>query len=175
MNRDNDIDGILELTFSVDDEKFGERRTIDLKPGGRDIPVTNENKQEYVEYVFLHLFVSPHILIILQAGDGMEDREARRGAIQCLHVRVQRADSGRSGERVRRARAGTADRRYCGHRRGRLEEAHRLPGLPGAGRGDPELLEDCPLVGCRAEVSTASVHHGYLAYPGQRIQGSSRI
>lgn len=47
--RDNDIEGVLELTFSVDDEKFGERRTIDLKPGGRDIPVTNENKGEYVE------------------------------------------------------------------------------------------------------------------------------
>lgn len=48
---DNDIEGIIELTFSVDDEKFGERRTIDLKPGGRDIPVTNENKGEYVELV----------------------------------------------------------------------------------------------------------------------------
>ena len=24
--RDNDIEGIIELTFSVDDEKFGERR-----------------------------------------------------------------------------------------------------------------------------------------------------
>ncbi|KNG88080.1 putative ubiquitin-protein ligase (Rsp5) [Aspergillus nomiae NRRL 13137] len=48
---DNDIEGIIELTFAVDDEKFGERRTIDLKPGGRDIPVTNENKGEYVELV----------------------------------------------------------------------------------------------------------------------------
>ncbi|PWY81839.1 putative E3 ubiquitin-protein ligase hula [Aspergillus heteromorphus CBS 117.55] len=48
---DNDIEGIIELTFSVDDEKFGERTTIDLKPGGRDIPVTNENKGEYVELV----------------------------------------------------------------------------------------------------------------------------
>jgi E3 ubiquitin-protein ligase NEDD4 len=48
-DRDNDIEGIIELTFAVDDEKFGERRTIDLKPGGRDIPVTNENKHEYVE------------------------------------------------------------------------------------------------------------------------------
>ncbi|EAU30705.1 E3 ubiquitin--protein ligase pub1 [Aspergillus terreus NIH2624] len=48
---DNDIEGIIELTFAVDDEKFGERRTIDLKPGGRDIPVTNENKHEYVELV----------------------------------------------------------------------------------------------------------------------------
>ncbi|KAJ5490473.1 WW/Rsp5/WWP [Penicillium expansum] len=48
---DNDINGIVELTFSVDDEKFGERRTIDLIPGGRDIPVTNENKPQYIELV----------------------------------------------------------------------------------------------------------------------------
>ena len=48
-NRENDIEGIIELTFTVDDEKFGERRTIELKPGGEDIPVTNENKHEYVE------------------------------------------------------------------------------------------------------------------------------
>ena len=49
--RDNDIEGIVELTFSVDDEKFGERRTIELIPNGEDIPVTNENKGQYVEYV----------------------------------------------------------------------------------------------------------------------------
>ena len=27
---ENDIEGIVELTFSIDDEKFGERDTIDL-------------------------------------------------------------------------------------------------------------------------------------------------
>ncbi|KAJ5893865.1 hypothetical protein N7495_005556 [Penicillium taxi] len=48
---DNDIEGIIELTFSVDDEKFGERQTIDLIPGGRDIAVTNENKAQYIELV----------------------------------------------------------------------------------------------------------------------------
>lgn len=48
-DRDNDIEGIVELTFSVDDEKFGERRTIDLIPGGQDINVTNENKAQYIE------------------------------------------------------------------------------------------------------------------------------
>jgi E3 ubiquitin-protein ligase NEDD4 len=46
---DNDITDILDQTFSVEDEQFGETKTIDLKPGGRDIPVTNENKREYVE------------------------------------------------------------------------------------------------------------------------------
>ncbi|KAL4809720.1 E3 ubiquitin-protein ligase RSP5 [Aspergillus unguis] len=48
---ENDIEGIIDLTFTVDDEKFGERRTIELKPGGEDVVVTNENKHEYVELV----------------------------------------------------------------------------------------------------------------------------
>ena len=48
---DNDITDVLDQTFSIDDEQFGETRTIDLKPNGRNIQVTNENKKEYVEYV----------------------------------------------------------------------------------------------------------------------------
>ncbi|KKY14550.1 putative e3 ubiquitin-protein ligase pub1 [Diplodia seriata] len=48
---DNDINDVLDLTFSTDDERFGETVTIDLKPGGRDIEVTNENKREYVELI----------------------------------------------------------------------------------------------------------------------------
>lgn len=47
----NDITDILELTFSVEDDQFGEIVTVDLKPGGRDIPVDNDNKREYVELV----------------------------------------------------------------------------------------------------------------------------
>ena len=49
---DNDITDVLDQTFSIDDEQFGETRTIDLKPNGRNIQVTNENKKEYVEYVW---------------------------------------------------------------------------------------------------------------------------
>lgn len=46
---ENSIDGILDLTFSADDERFGELVTVDLKPDGRNIEVTDENKKEYVE------------------------------------------------------------------------------------------------------------------------------
>lgn len=47
---DNDISGgILEQTFSTEDERFGVMTTEDLIPGGRDIEVTNENKKEYVD------------------------------------------------------------------------------------------------------------------------------
>lgn len=33
----------------MDDESFGEKKTVDLKPNGQNIEVTNENKKEYVE------------------------------------------------------------------------------------------------------------------------------
>ncbi|EDO18135.1 hypothetical protein Kpol_1031p39 [Vanderwaltozyma polyspora DSM 70294] len=46
---ENSIEGILDLTFSADDERFGELVTVDLKPDGRNIEVTDENKKEYVE------------------------------------------------------------------------------------------------------------------------------
>lgn len=48
---DNDITDILELTFSAEDERFGEIVEVDLKEGGRDIEVTEENKHEYVELI----------------------------------------------------------------------------------------------------------------------------
>ena len=47
---ENNIDDVLDMTFSTDDERFGETVTIDLKPNGRNIEVTNENKKEYIEY-----------------------------------------------------------------------------------------------------------------------------
>ncbi|KAK9764617.1 E3 ubiquitin-protein ligase pub1 [Basidiobolus ranarum] len=46
---ENDITDVLDLTFSVEDNRFGEVVTVDLKPDGRNIPVTEENKKEYVE------------------------------------------------------------------------------------------------------------------------------
>lgn len=48
---ENDITDVLDNTFSVDDDRFGEVVTIDLKEGGRDIPVTNENKKDYVQLI----------------------------------------------------------------------------------------------------------------------------
>lgn len=50
-SRENDITDVIEETFSVQEERFGELVTIELKPGGADVPVTEENKAEFVEYV----------------------------------------------------------------------------------------------------------------------------
>ncbi|PVF99328.1 HECT-domain-containing protein, partial [Serendipita vermifera] len=48
---ENDITDVLEETFTVEDERFGEMLTIELLPGGADIPVTEENKKEFIEFV----------------------------------------------------------------------------------------------------------------------------
>jgi len=46
--RDNDITDVIDETFTTTEERFGEIVTIELKPGGADIPVTQENKKDYV-------------------------------------------------------------------------------------------------------------------------------
>lgn len=48
---ENDITDVLDLTFSTEDDQFGQIVEVDLKPGGRDIEVTEENKHEYVELI----------------------------------------------------------------------------------------------------------------------------
>ncbi|PLW42685.1 hypothetical protein PCASD_08482 [Puccinia coronata f. sp. avenae] len=48
---ENDITDVIENSFSVEDEKFGEVVTIDLRKDGRNIPVTEENKKEYIELI----------------------------------------------------------------------------------------------------------------------------
>ena len=42
---DNDISDLgFDLTFAVETDVFGTMREIDLKPGGRELLVTEENK-----------------------------------------------------------------------------------------------------------------------------------
>ncbi|KAJ1742116.1 hypothetical protein LPJ68_002224 [Coemansia sp. RSA 1086] len=45
---ENDVTD-MGFTFTVDDDKFGERVEVELKPGGKDIDVTEENKKEFVQ------------------------------------------------------------------------------------------------------------------------------
>jgi len=53
-HRDNEIADVLEETFSVTEDRFGELVNVELKPGGADIPVTDANKEEYVEHIVSH-------------------------------------------------------------------------------------------------------------------------
>lgn len=48
--RDNNIEECcLEMSFSTDFEVLGKISEVELKPGGKDIQVTEENKEEYIE------------------------------------------------------------------------------------------------------------------------------
>ena len=51
---DNDITGAIDETFSVTTDDFGVTEVVDLVENGRNIPVTEENKQEYVQRIVEH-------------------------------------------------------------------------------------------------------------------------
>lgn len=55
---ENDITGIIDNTFADEQLSFGEVKTIELKPGGAEIPVTEDNKREYVELMIKHRLIS---------------------------------------------------------------------------------------------------------------------
>ncbi|XP_064641714.1 E3 ubiquitin-protein ligase SMURF1-like isoform X4 [Lineus longissimus] len=46
---ENDITDVIHNTFSVEHEAFGELKQLELKPGGKDINVSEDNKKEYVK------------------------------------------------------------------------------------------------------------------------------
>lgn len=48
---ENDITDIITETFAIETDAFGEKQVIDLIPDGRNIPVTQENKEEYIQRV----------------------------------------------------------------------------------------------------------------------------
>ncbi|EGD73425.1 hypothetical protein PTSG_12263 [Salpingoeca rosetta] len=50
----NNITGVLFNTFEDEFEAFGMLETVELKPGGSSIPVTEENKREYVQLIVHH-------------------------------------------------------------------------------------------------------------------------
>ncbi|XP_062900117.1 E3 ubiquitin-protein ligase HECW1-like isoform X1 [Mobula hypostoma] len=47
--KDNDITDILDLTFTVNEEVFGQVTERELKSGGANIQVSEKNKKEYIE------------------------------------------------------------------------------------------------------------------------------
>ncbi|XP_076149327.1 E3 ubiquitin-protein ligase HECW1 [Alosa pseudoharengus] len=47
--KDNDITDVLDLTFTVNEEVFGQVTERELKSGGANIQVTEKNKKEYID------------------------------------------------------------------------------------------------------------------------------
>ena len=74
--RENDITDVIDETFTTTEDRFGELVTIDLKPNGADIPVTEENKKEYVECVTILYLVT--VVLTLSISLVVEYRISRR-------------------------------------------------------------------------------------------------
>ena len=47
-DRDNDITGVLDHTFCVEHNAYGEIIQHELKPNGKSVPVSEDTKKEYV-------------------------------------------------------------------------------------------------------------------------------
>ncbi|CAG9864103.1 unnamed protein product [Phyllotreta striolata] len=54
---ENNINGVLDTTFSVENNSFGMVKVHELKPGGAAIAVTEENKREYVKLYVNYRFM----------------------------------------------------------------------------------------------------------------------
>uniref|UniRef100_A0A1L8DTI7 E3 ubiquitin-protein ligase SMURF1 n=1 Tax=Nyssomyia neivai TaxID=330878 RepID=A0A1L8DTI7_9DIPT len=54
---ENNIDGVIETTFSVENNSFGALKVHELKQGGAGIAVTEENKKEYVKLYVNYRFM----------------------------------------------------------------------------------------------------------------------
>lgn len=55
--RENNISNVIESTFSVENNSFGALVVHELKPSGASIPVTEDNKREYVKLYVNYRFM----------------------------------------------------------------------------------------------------------------------
>lgn len=52
--RENDVTDVLEMDFVDEHESFGVMEQVELKPGGANISVTEDNKAEYIRLLCEH-------------------------------------------------------------------------------------------------------------------------
>jgi len=73
---ENDITGVLDHTFCVEHNAYGEIIQHELKPNGKSIPVTEENKKEYVRYINIcskvfYIFYGGEELLLTEVTDSV--------------------------------------------------------------------------------------------------------
>merc|ERR1712078_21312 len=66
---ENDITGVLDLSFTAETDYFGKKEMVELKPGGAQCAVPEGNKADYVKRVCEHRMttaIKPQIEAFLQ-------------------------------------------------------------------------------------------------------------
>ena len=51
LDFEGDVEATFARSFEVEYDYFGELRSVELKPGGAAIPVTNDNRAEFVRLI----------------------------------------------------------------------------------------------------------------------------
>ncbi|XP_061923801.1 E3 ubiquitin-protein ligase HECW2 isoform X3 [Entelurus aequoreus] len=95
--KDNDIEDMLDLTFTVNEEVFGQITERELKPGGASIPVSEKNKKEYIECM---------VKWRIERGVAQQTESLVRGFYEVVDVRLVSVFDARELELVM---AGTAE------------------------------------------------------------------
>nr|XP_057938635.1 E3 ubiquitin-protein ligase HECW2 isoform X2 [Doryrhamphus excisus] len=95
--KDNDIEDMLDLTFTVNEEVFGQITERELKPGGAGIPVSEKNKKEYIERM---------VKWRIERGVAQQTESLVRGFYEVVDVRLVSVFDARELELVM---AGTAE------------------------------------------------------------------
>lgn len=60
--RENDISDVIDTTFTVEHDSFGVIQMRELKPGGSNVAVTEDNKKEYVRLYVTYRFMQVSFL-----------------------------------------------------------------------------------------------------------------
>ncbi|XP_013199890.1 E3 ubiquitin-protein ligase SMURF2 [Amyelois transitella] len=70
---ENNIAGVIDTTFSVECSSFGAVRSVELRPGGANEAVSDDNKREYVRLYVAHRFTRGAERQWLALKRGLED------------------------------------------------------------------------------------------------------
>lgn len=82
-----DVEDVYMRSFAISEEYFGETKYTDLKENGADVPLTNQNRDEYVN-LYLHYILSKSVTRQFSAFE-KGFRQVCVGVVYMLGVVVQ--------------------------------------------------------------------------------------
>lgn len=101
---ENDITEIITETFSVETDDFGVTQVVELVENGRHIPVTEENKHEYVQRIVEYRLTGS---VEAQLEEFLKGQSRNNPSIpgRLISYRISRCSAGRIDRDLQRARA----------------------------------------------------------------------
>lgn len=122
LHRENNINGVIDSTFSVENNSFGALKVHELKPNGASLQVTEDNKREYVMLYVNYRFMRGIEQQFLALSKGEFGARMRRYGMSFelffICYRIRRVNTKPTFAAIRRARARAG---YRGNKQDRRE------------------------------------------------------